>query len=300
MPNRGDDDTTRIGERTSVTPPGGVARNRPRLVVVAGGSVGAMYRVTDGAVVGRGSDVAIRIDSEELSRRHARFVVRDGVFELEDLGSRNGTYINGGAVTKPRAIADGDKVEIGGIVLRFALFDHLDEQYQEQIYETSLRDGLTRAFNRKYFDERLDGEFAFALRHNAPLSLLMFDVDHFKSVNDSWGHPAGDTVLVELTAHVLNVIRTEDVLARYGGEEFAVLSRGIRLVEAVAFGERLRSAIERHHFTVGTQRVPVTVSIGIAALPSVTIGQPDALVRAADEALYRAKAAGRNRVEQTE
>jgi diguanylate cyclase (GGDEF)-like protein len=191
-------------------------------------------------------------------------------------------------------------VEIGGIVLRFALFDHLDEQYQEQIYESSLRDGLTRAFNRKYFDERLDGEFAFALRHNTPLSLLMVDVDHFKSVNDSWGHPAGDAVLVDLAAHVLRVIRTEDVLARYGGEEFAVLSRGIRLVEAVAFGERLRAAIEKHVFKCGAQRIPVTVSIGVAALPSAAIGQPAALVRAADDALYRAKAAGRNRVERTD
>ena len=269
-------------------------------MVVAGGNVGAMYRVADGAVLGRASEASVRIDTEEVSRRHARFVVRDGAFELEDLGSRNGTYVNGTGVSQPRRLEDGDKIEIGGIVLRFALFDHLDDQYQEQIYESSLRDGLTRAFNRKYFDERLDGEFAFSLRHNTPLSLLMVDVDHFKSVNDSWGHPAGDSVLVELTAHVLRVIRTEDVLARYGGEEFVVLSRGIRLVEAAAFGERLRSAIESHVFSCGAQRVPVTVSIGVAALPSTTIGQPEALVRAADEALYRAKALGRNRVERAE
>jgi two-component system cell cycle response regulator len=296
-PSRDEDTTQTPLEAPHRTPAQGVPRNRPRLVMLQGTSVGAMHRVADGTVIGRQGDVAVQIESAEVSRRHARLFVVKGGFFVEDLGSRNGTYLNGMRVDAPTALVDGDKLEVGGNVLRFALFDQIDEEYQSQIYESSLRDGLTRAFNRKYFDERLDSEVAYSLRHDTPLSLLVFDVDHFKSVNDSWGHQVGDAVLVQLVQHVLRVIRAEDVLARYGGEEFVVLSRGIKLPEAVAFGERLRSAIERQAFAHGTQRVPVTVSIGVASMPAENIHQASHLFDRADRALYIAKERGRNRVE---
>lgn len=310
------DETTQIQPDAPAlrTPRHGVPRNRPRLVMLQGPSVGAMFRLTDGSVVGRQAEVAIHIDSAEVSRKHARFYVVNDAFFVEDLGSRNGTFVNGARIDRPTALDDGDKVEIGGIVLRFALFDQIDEDYQAQIYESSLRDALTRSFNRKYLDERLDSECAYSLRHDTPLSLLVFDVDRFKSINDGHGHQVGDAVLVQLVQLVHRVIRAEDVLARYGGEEFVVLSRGIRLPEAMQFGERLRAAIARQPFVyapprppsqksesgpemAAVTRIPVTISVGVASMPSPEVHQASHLFDRADRGLYVAKDRGRDRVE---
>jgi diguanylate cyclase (GGDEF)-like protein len=287
---------------TSATPRHGAVRNRPRLIVVAGPNVGAMHRVTDGTVVGREGAAAVQIDSPEVSRRHARIYVAEAGFFVEDLGSRNGTFLNGQPVERPMPLTDGDKLGFGGCVFRFALFDELDEEYQQKMYDSSLRDPLTRAYNRKYFDERLDAELAYSLRHDTPLSLLVFDVDHFKLINDTHGHVVGDQVLVQLVQHVLRVIRAEDVLARYGGEEFVVLSRGIREPEAVAFAERLRVLTERqvffHELPSGAPvRVPVTISVGVSGMPAEGIHQASHLIERADRALYAAKQSGRNRVQ---
>jgi two-component system cell cycle response regulator len=292
------DDTTQIGDRSPATPAHGVRRRKPSIIVIAGENVGAMFPVAHGSVIGRASDVAVRLAADEVSRRHARILEKEERWLVEDLESRNGTWINGERAKGPSPLSDGDKIELGGgIVLRFALYDELDESYQLLMYESSLRDGLTRAFNRKYFDERLDQEFAYAQRHDSELALLMVDVDHFKMINDTHGHVAGDGVLTQLAAHMLRIIRAEDVFARYGGEEFAILSRGIRYETGKAFGERVRTAVERFPFTYNEERIKVTVSVGVAAIPSPEIGQPSQLVEAADRALYRAKAAGRNRVE---
>lgn len=284
------DDTTRIGERGLATPAQGIHRRRPRLVFLAGTNVGAVYPVGHGTVLGRAADVTIHVESDEVSRKHARIVEGAGGWTLEDLQSRNGTFLNGERVTKPAVLGDGDKIELGsGIVLRFAFFDELDETYHRMMYESSLRDGLTRAFNRKYFDERLDQEFAYSLRHGSALSLLMIDVDRFKQVNDTHGHPTGDSLLTQLAQQMMKIIRAEDVFARYGGEEFVILSRGIGLEAARGFGERVRTAIERFPFAHQDVKLAVTVSIGCAAVPEPEILQPPMLVEAADRALYRAK-----------
>ncbi len=295
---RDPDDTTRVGDRVHATPSGGIRRKRPSVVVIAGENVGAMFPLAHGAVIGRNSDAGVRLASDEVSRRHAHIIESGGRWLVQDLGSRNGTWINGERTSRASPLADGDKIELGGgIVLRFALFDELDESYQLLMYESSLRDGLTRAFNRKYFDERLDQEFAYVLRHDSELALLMVDVDHFKTINDTYGHLAGDAVLTQLSEHMLRIIRAEDVFARYGGEEFGVLARGIHHETGKAFGERIRSAIERQVFTQGDHQMKVTVSVGVAAMPNPEVGQPSQLIEAADRALYCAKAAGRNRVE---
>jgi diguanylate cyclase (GGDEF)-like protein len=269
---------------------------------MAGANVGAMYRLGEALVLGRDNHAAVQIDSPEVSRRHARVYLTGSGFFVEDLGSRNGTLLNGSPVLTPQPLADGDKLSLGGTVFRFALFDELDDEYQQRIYDSSLRDPLTRAFNRAYLDERLDAEIAYSLRHDTALALLVFDVDHFKKINDTYGHVVGDQVLVQLTQHVLRVIRAEDVLVRYGGEEFVVLSRDIREAEAIQFAERLRSAVERQVFLHelpggGSVAVPVTISVGVASMPSPDIHQASHLIERADAALYAAKEAGRNRVE---
>lgn len=317
-----DDQTLRIGLRPEMlTPREGLERNRARLVIVGGEDVGQCFPLVDGAVLGRG-EVAVRIISDEVSRRHAEVRLSAGRWVVRDLGSTNGTWVNGVLVEGEQVLAEGDKIQLGTTILRFALFDDVDDRFQARMYESALRDPLTRTFNRKYLEDRIDSEFAYSLRHDTPLTLLLFDIDHFKSVNDSWGHLAGDAVLAQLADHVMRVIRAEDVLARYGGEEFAVLCRGIDREGARGFGERLRASVQGGVFVFSTrmpsepppagstrqtnqfsvtdlasaQRIPVTISVGAATMPDPEIGQPLQLLARADDALYRAKAGGRNRV----
>ena len=145
---------------------------------------------------------------------------------LEDLGSTNGTYCNGLKVDT-KELADGDKILVGSTtILKFTYHDNLDEIFQKQMYESALRDGLTKAFNKRYFTDRLESEFTFSTRHMTPLTLVLFDIDHFKNVNDTFGHPAGDYVLTELSNMMAASLRAEDIFARYGGEEFAIVCRG--------------------------------------------------------------------------
>src|SRR6185312_5151465 len=204
-------------------------------------SVGEMYKITaESTVIGRGQQADIQVIDEGISRRHAEIMHVGGEIVIRDLGSTNGTYCNGDRISEHH-LTDGDKIQVGSTtILKFTFHDSLDESFQRQMYESALRDGLTKIFNKKYFLDRLESEFAYAVRHKTPLSLVMFDIDHFKKINDTHGHLAGDYALAELANLVSQTIRQEDVFARYGGEEFAVICRGVDLVGAAAFGERIR------------------------------------------------------------
>lgn len=286
---------TIVGGRAERISEATLKRDRASLIVIAGENVGEMFSVGGGLVIGRG-DVDVRVIDEEISRRHARIAVHGKDVFLEDLGSRNGTYLNGVQVRR-EILRDGDKIQIGShTVLRFALHDSLEESFQKQMCESALRDPLTGAYNRKYLLDRLQSELAYANRHGTPLSFLLLDVDRFKSINDAHGHPAGDVVLVELARHVQRVIRTEDVFARYGGEEFGVLSRGIAIEGARKFAERLRHAIEGYPFAHEGRAIPVTISIGLTGVPAPETRKASEIVSRADKALYAAKANGRNKV----
>ncbi|HHH27252.1 MAG TPA: GGDEF domain-containing protein, partial [Polyangiaceae bacterium] len=199
---------------------------------------------------------------------------------------------------KPRRLHDGDRVGLGRrTVLKVQLQDSLEAEVSERLYESMVRDAVTRAYNRLAFDERLRAEAAFARRHGTALTVIMIDLDHFKRVNDTYGHPAGDRVLREVVRVVDGTIRAEDMLARYGGEELAIIARGITTLQAAAFAERLRSVVESHGIEFGDRRIWVTASFGVAtAIDDPNLYDPTALVAAADAALYRAKRDGRNRV----
>src|SRR5262249_48487013 len=142
--------------------------------------------------------------------------------------------------------------------------------------------------------DRLESEFRFARRHAVPLSLVLMDLDHFKSVNDRHGHVIGDQVLASFARRIHDVIRNEDVFARYGGAEFAVLCRQLELQKASAFAERLRGRVDAREVPGIGLRTPM--SVGVAALPQVEAAESLALIAAADQALYAAKNSGRNRV----
>jgi diguanylate cyclase (GGDEF)-like protein len=273
------------------------SRDKAYLIVLAGSNVGEMYRLEGPeTLLGRGSDATIRLSDDGVSRRHARLLQLSGEVMIEDLKSANGTLVNGEAVSQ-RTLQDGDKIRLGSTtILKFTYHDQIDESFQQQMYDAALRDGLTKAFNKKYFLDRLETEIAYARRHRADLSLLMFDVDHFKSINDTFGHLAGDHVLGRLAKLAAHTVRTEDVFARYGGEEFAVMCRGVKLANAGILAERLRMCVESSSFEHEGSRMPVTISVGVAAHPDVPVETATQLIAAADEALYEAKRSGRNRV----
>jgi len=270
----------------------------PCLVVITGGMVGRMVRIDGQLAVGRAPGVDLRLDEEGVSRRHATIVVRpDGAVELEDLASRNGTFVNGERV-ETRLLTEGDLIAIGpGTVLKFSYRDAAEEQLQRTLYASATSDALTGVHNRRWFDETLAAELARAWRHNRPLSLLIVDVDHFKKVNDRYGHPAGDAVLRAIGACLTEVIGREDAVARYGGEEFAILLRDTTSEAARGYGESVRRAIEattvHHHETA----IAITASVGIGTVRGECALSVKTLVEAADRCLYLAKERGRNRVE---
>jgi diguanylate cyclase (GGDEF)-like protein len=291
------DDDTKIASKDELVRPVAQDRDRAYLIVLAGASVGEMYKIAkETVIIGRGNQADIHVVDDGISRRHAEIVHEEGSILVRDLGSTNGTFCNGERITQ-HALRDGDKIQVGSTtILKFTFHDSLDETFQRQMYESALRDGLTKAFNKKYFVDRLESEFAYAVRHKTPLSLVMFDIDHFKKINDTHGHLAGDYALATLANAVQQTIRQEDVFARYGGEEFAVICRGVDIVGAAAFGERIRRMVQAQYFDYQGTQLQVTVSVGVSAVPDVGMREYSELIAAADEALYSAKRDGRNRV----
>jgi two-component system, cell cycle response regulator len=289
------DDTTQVKG-----PPSDAAsldRVEAYLIVLAGSSVGEMYKLNrPRTVIGRGPGAEIRILDEGVSREHCE-VVRDGSkVVLRDLHSTNGTFCRGSTV-ESLELTDGDKILVGsGTVLKFTYHDKLDEDFQRQMLESVLRDDLTRAFNKKYFLDRVESEFAYAVRHNVPVALVAFDIDHFKQTNDTFGHLAGDHVLVEVAAAVQGTVRVEDVFARVGGEEFSIVCRGADLMQGRIVGDRVRYAVEKRKIEYEGRIIPITISVGVAAVPSPSIRDATEFISAADQMLYEAKRAGRNRV----
>ena len=268
--------------------------DRGTLTMVSGAEAGSVYRLGPTTVVGRSLDCQIKVHEGGVSRRHA--LITQGTeteYFIQDLGSRNGTTVRGRPITRAR-LGDGDRIGIGPVFFRFALADETEEMALKRRYEFSIVDGLTGAMNRKHFDDRLIGELAFAKRHQADVSLMIIDVDHFKLVNDRHGHQAGDAALRKLAQTIRSTLRVEDVFARYGGEEFAIIARGIGTKKALAFAERIRTLIEKTKFQHKTQVVPITVSIGVASLGDCRDASVDQLVALADSRLYVAKASGRN------
>ncbi|MBV8756934.1 MAG: diguanylate cyclase [Deltaproteobacteria bacterium] len=272
-------------------------RNRATLTVITGSATGRMFKLDGAMTIGRAPVCEIRLDDDGISRNHARVRCDKDTTWIEDLASRNGTFVNGEKIIAATKVGDGDKIQVGrSTVLRFGFADHLDESFHENLVSSALRDGLTKLFNKRYFMERLDSELKFAVRHETALSLLLLDLDHFKQCNDTFGHLAGDAVLATLSGVLSKAVRNEDVVARFGGEELAVILRAINIDGAIQTAERLRKLVENTVIETGGRKLKATVSIGVSGYPSTPAKAIQELIEAADKALYRAKNAGRNRV----
>lgn len=246
--------------------------------------------------IGRSSATDISLPNvRSLSRLHARLCHVGDRVEIRDLGSTNGTYVNDQAVDGSRQLRSGDRFQVGAVHFKFLHELDPEHAYHEAIYQLVMHDGLTQAFNKHKFDEELNREFGRAKRHLRPLTLAMFDIDHFKDVNDSHGHLCGDFVLQQIARMTEKYLRPEQVFGRIGGEEFGILNPEMDELGAFEMAEKLRARIAKTAFDYADVAVQTTCSFGIALLTSeMTV--PHQLYEAADRALYASKKNGRNRV----
>lgn len=279
--------------------PAGV-REEACLVQIYGPELGRKFTLPLLSVVsiGRGEQNEIVLEMDNVSRRHCCFFSRtDGVW-VKDEGSTNGTWLNNVEVRTETLLRSGDLIKVGSVIFKFLVGGDLasiEAQYHEEIYRLTIIDGLTQTYNKRYLLDFLEREMARCSRHGRPLSLLLFDIDHFKKVNDTLGHLAGDYVLREL-AHLFKTrIRREECFARYGGEEFALVLPETGHENSVYLADKLRKLVESHRFEFEEKPIRLTISGGVAdMLPQHD--HPLAFLKAADARLYEAKRQGRNRI----
>ncbi len=266
------------------------------LVQVRGPDLGRRLLLNDRQVtIGRDPDNTIVLKSDSVSRVHARIEPWEGGHRVVDNQSTNGTYRNNVLIKGQEMLVTGDYVQAGDAIFKYLAGDNIEVAYHEEIYRLTIEDSLTQVANKRALLDFLEKEFARAKRYQRPLTLIMVDLDHFKRVNDGFGHLMGDFVLREFARLVAARIRREELFARYGGEEFCVVLPELDRVAAAKFAEVIRAQIEEHSFEFEGNVLKMTASFGVSEL-SETMGRPDDLLLGADENLYKAKHDGRNRV----
>ena len=274
-------------------------RARGVLIVTTGNDAGRVIPLDADSMVavGRSTTCAVHLNDDGLSRVHAHISHFGGDFVFADAHSTNGSRVNRERVGGPVYLRDGDRIQVGTTTT--LLFTHADEDEKEALssaYQGALRDPLTGLFNRRYLSEVLGSELKLAHRRGLDLSVLLLDLDHFKRVNDTFGHLAGDAALLHVARVLSTEVRAEDVIARYGGEEFLILARATPIERASLAAERVRRAIQNSPFRWQDRGVSITASFGVASLRCCSPARDrDALIALADERLYRAKQT-RNRV----
>jgi diguanylate cyclase (GGDEF)-like protein len=277
-------------------------KDRCTLTMLTGPTPGAMQPVNAAMalVLGRDTDLPAYIADRGISGRHATIAFERGAFWITDLDSTNGTYVNGMRIACPTALNDGDRIQLGeNTLMRVSLQDATEQEAARRMYHAAVHDALTGVFNRGHLDAMLVTEFAFALRHQMPLSIVFIDLDHFSQVNNTYGHQAGDAALAATAQAIRNAMRTEDIVARYGGEEFVILARNIEASGAKVLAERIRRMVEAMTVPFHGAAIRITASLGTATHEPLTpYDSYEQLVAAADRAVYRAKADGRNCVRQ--
>lgn len=252
----------------------------------------------DSVTLGRGNECGLVIREDCASREHARIDRQPGGYVIRDLNSTNGTWVNEQRVTS-HWLQPGDRIRVGTHIFKFVSANDIETQYHETVYTMMTRDGLTGAWNKRSFLDVIEREVGRSARVGHPLTLSIFDIDHFKNINDTYGHLAGDQVLRQLCERLSPLIPSGDVLARYGGEEFAILLADATAEDSVRLAETCRMVIESAPFETCEGPIAVTISVGVADLSSVDADEEptvEQLILSADARLYEAKRSGRNRV----
>lgn len=269
---------------------------RPHLIVLYPQTQFKQIPLEKGTItLGRGQDADVKLDDELVSRKHCTITFDGKNVTVMDLNSTNGTFVDGNPITS--TVLDSDnRLQLGKMVLKVEFKDKSEEAFDRALYEAATMDPLTKISNRRNFFDRSLGELALARRNNYFVHTIMVDADHFKRVNDTWGHQCGDMVLKEV-ARILNEEKREsDLLARYGGEEFLLMQVGIGPEDAKKSAERLRMAVERHRFSWKDTIIPVTISLGLCSKQGNEIPKIEDMIAECDRLLYIAKENGRNQV----
>ena len=286
--------------------PEGKTKREACLVVINGADLGKKYVLAQtSTVIGRSSKVDIQVDEDSISRSHAVIDNFGESVSVRDLESTNGTYVNDVPIREKRLI-DGDQIKIGRTIFKFLSGSNIEAQYHDEIYRLTTTDGLTQIYNKRYFLKEMEREMSRSFRYERALSLVMCDIDHFKQINDTYGHLAGDHILRQVASRITSHIRRDDIFARYGGEEFALLLPEIPREHGAQLAEKLRRLIESEPFHFDNIAIAVTLSMGVADLaeyliaaahmPDPTEINPFAFIKLADDRLYDAKKNGRNQV----
>jgi diguanylate cyclase (GGDEF)-like protein len=283
------------GRRTAISIPSErpAASAPPCLVIISGDDIGRRYELGLTEVsIGRADTCTICVPTDQVSRKHCTVQGILGKYYLVDNRSTNGTFVNEQKVERAKLV-DGDQIRVGKTVLKYTE-SHVEQRYFEHVFNLASMDALTNAFNKRYFDETFPKEAARAQQAATPLSLVLFDIDFFKKINDTHGHPAGDAVLKNVAGVVLAQLRDGDSLFRVGGEEFALVLSATPRDLAVQAAEAVRGLVAALVTDFMGTRITATLSLGVAVLGPTELAP--ALYQRADELLYAAKRGGRNRV----
>lgn len=269
------------------------------LIVIRGTPQGHRFFLTQSEMImGRDPAVALCISDPGISRNHAKISKNGDSVMVSDLGSSNGTFINNRRLAPQETVklAKEDLLKVGSTILKFLPKGEIEILFYGNLGSAAHTDPLTQIYNKRYLTEVLDAEFKRASVLHTDFSLIFFDLDHFKKINDTHGHDAGDFVLREVSQLIRKTyLRPKDIFARYGGEEFVIVLANTSGKTAQEIAERIRTGIETHPFIYEGKRLPVTTSLGVAELNS-EMTSAQTLLKKADQALYAAKNGGRNQV----
>jgi diguanylate cyclase (GGDEF)-like protein len=284
---------TEIGEKER-EPSFRPIKSYPSLIIISGSeSIGKIYKLKNNVTIGRGVNVHIKLNDITISREHSKISLmgKDKVY-IEDCGSKNGTIVNGVNITST-LLNNGDKIKIGNTIFKFGFLDELEKDFQYKIFSKSIEDDLTGIYNKTFFLEDLSMEFSYARRHKFPLSLVVFDIDNFKKINDTYGHLAGDFILKELVNIINKTKRKEDIFARIGGEEFGLILKNINKDHALNLAERIRKLIQNNQFKFKTI-ISVTISAGCDTYTEKNYKNYNQFFDTVDKLLLKAKSKGKN------
>lgn len=286
---------------TSVT---GLVEEKPKkayLFFLSGPLKGQLFPLTEGTIfIGRQQDSDIVINDKRISRKHLKLKLKGEKAFIEDQGSTNGTFVNGEKIKK-KTLKQNDKIHLSPLtIFKFFFADEDEKVAIDELYELGVRDPLTGVYNKRYFIERLKEEMSHGERYEIPLSLVMIDIDHFKEINDKYGHLAGDHILIKLAESIKSVCRESDIFARYGGEEFSIILRNTDEKGAGVYAERVREKIQKSPVCSEGKEIKITVSLGIACTQAKKrYHDYKQFIEDADRSLYHSKQCGRNRVTKT-
>lgn len=291
-------------ERTIVSPIESIdpiaAETTPALLVISGPQIGRSYPLEkEEFMVGRGEHCDLMVEDDLVSRHHCKLVITKEKTLLVDLASTNGTLVNG-RKTDRCILNEGDQIQVGSsFICKYHLQEDVQRKFLAELFDAATKDFLTGAYNKRFFLDRLQGEFSYILRNEGLMSIIVCDLDHFKLVNDTHGHLAGDFVLKKVAQHLTQNTRRHDIVARFGGEEFVIFLRDCDHKQAFILAEHLRQGIDRLKLMFNNKSIPITISMGIGTVDNDTRAQfktIENLLAKADEKLYEAKTQGRNRV----